>query len=240
MAELQTSLHFMDKHVINWIEQVYHESSVFPSIQVMKDAWPTTFPNLSTVRDWLAKPVVKQALHNRGLAPRKVDSATNELSEQQAAAILTVANLSDRRSQSTKLKSIGVTLTQWNAWKKQPSFKNFLYKCLNEDLDSSLDRAFSGLLKGVDNGDTRAIQFYMELTGRQPTENERNFKLAVSRIIESITRHVKDPELLKKIANDFELIEQGRDPSALIQLAPSLSKQNLTALDQIDTLSQGI
>lgn len=203
------ALQLMDRHVISWIETTYHKSKAFPSHQLIREQWPRTFPTDHALEIWLASPVVKQALHNRGL---NSNSNHGELTEAQAAAILVVANLSDRRGLSTKLKSLGITLAQWNAWKRQPSFKKFLYDQLNEDLDSSLDRVFSGLLNAVDKGDPRAVQLYLEMTGRQPTENERNFKLAVSRIIESITRHVKDPEVIRALAKDFEMIEQGRDP----------------------------
>jgi hypothetical protein len=209
----------MDKHIISWAEQIYHQSKTFPSPRDFHEGWPKTFPDPSTAQSWLSTAVVKQALHNRGLNPSQNPNST-QLSEVQAAAILAVANLSDRRALSSKLKSIGVTLTQWNAWKKQANFRSFLYSQLNDDLDSSLDRAFSGLLNAVDKGDSRAIQIYLELTGRQPTENERNYRLAVSRIVESIQRHVKDPETIAKLAADFDSIEAGRDPSQLLSLEP--------------------
>lgn len=200
----------LDRSIISWIETTYHESKVFPSAQTFKQAWPHSFSSASLVQAFLDKPLVKQALHNRGLNPNKHSS--KELSQAQAAAVITVANLSDRRSLQTKLKSIGVSLTQWNAWKKQASFRNFLYSQLTDDFESSLDRALSGLLKAVDSGNPRAVELYLEMTGRQPTEGERNYRLAVSRIIESITRHVKDPHIINSLREDFDKIEQGLDP----------------------------
>ena len=209
MPETKT-LGALDRSIISWIETTYHESKVFPSAQTFKQAWPHSFATQTMVRDFLDKPLVKQALHNRGLNPNS--SSTKELTQQQAASILLVANLSDRRSLSTKLKSLNVSLTQWNAWKKQASFRNFLYAQLTDDFESSLDRALSGLLKAVDGGNPRAIELYLEMTGRQPTEAERNYRLAVSRIIESITRHVKDPHVINSLREDFDKIERGLDP----------------------------
>lgn len=208
MAETPSLLY--ERHVVSWIEQTYHQTKAFPTVQAIQQAWPKTFPTQNHVEDWLIAPKTKAALNNRGLTPNKPNQLP--LSETQAAAILTVANLSDKRSVTTKLKSLGVTLTQWNAWKKQSKFREFLFSQLNEDFDSSLDRALTGLLAGVDKGDTRAVQLYLEMTGRQPTENERNYKLAISRIVESISRHVKDPVVIKAIADDFQLIEQGIEP----------------------------
>jgi hypothetical protein len=111
---------------------------------------------------------------------------------------------------------LGVTLAQWNAWKKQKHFRDFLNSQLTDDFETSLDRALSGLLKGVDSGNPRSVELYMELTGRQPTENERNYRLAISRIVECVTRHVKDPNIIRAISEDFEKIERGLDPNTQI------------------------
>lgn len=207
-----------DRHIISWIEQTYHQTKAFPTIQEIQKAWPKTFPTTSAVEEWLITPKVKAALNNRGLTRSKAPQLA--LSEVQAAAILVVANLSDKRSMVAKLKSLGITLTQWNAWKKQPAFKKFLFSQLNEDFESSLDRALTGLLAGVDKGDPRSVQLYLEMTGRQPTENERNYRLAISRIVESISRHVKDPKTIQAIADDFQLIEQGIEPLSKPQKEP--------------------
>lgn len=201
-----------DKHILSWIEHFYHENNEFPSTKAILKAWPKTFPTLHQLHVFLDSPHIQTALYNRGLtsSPTNPNSA---LTEKQLAAILSLSNTADKRSRQTKLKELGVTTTQWNAWVKQKRFKEFFNKQLSADFENSVDRAFTGLLSSVDRGDTKAVQLYLEMTGRQPTENERNYKLAISRLIESITRHVKDPEIIKQIAKDFELIEQGLEPT---------------------------
>lgn len=195
-----------DKEVLSWIEAHYHARS-FPDPQRIKNAFPHIFFSAPAVEKWLSQPAIRNSLANRGTLPQ-----AGSLTPQQRAAILLVANLTDKRATSTKLKSLGITTTQWAAWKKDPSFKAFLYHNLNSDFDSSVDRAFSGLLSAVDKGNPRAVELYMELTGRQATENERNYRLAISRIVESISRHVKDPAVIAAIAADFDKIEAGQDP----------------------------
>jgi hypothetical protein len=210
-----STLTVRDKQVLSWIEVTYHDTKNFPTSLQIQASWPKTFPTVPDVDFWCTLPHIKQALSNRGLSTQQTTKPA-DLSPLQAAALLVVANLSDRRSLSAKLKSIGATLTQWNAWKKQPAFKKLLHSQLTDDFDTSLDRALSGLLKSVDAGNPRAVEIYMELTGRQPTENERNYKLAISRIVECITRHVKDPQTRRLIAEDFDKIERGIDPAATI------------------------
>lgn len=210
-----STLTIRDKQVLSWIEVTYHESSNFPTALQIQASWPKTFPTVPDVEFWLVQPHIKNSLNARGLSTTQ-SSKPADLSPAQSAALLVVANLSDRRSLQTKLKSLGLTLTQWNAWKKQKTFRDFLHSQLTSDFETSLDRALSGLLKSVDGGNPRAVELYMELTGRQPTENERNYKLAISRIVECITRHVKDSQTRRAIAEDFDKIEQGIDPAATI------------------------
>ncbi len=191
---------------VNWAELYYHERRKFPPV----DSFKVHFPSLD-IEEFFSHPTVKVAFHNRGITK----TTPSFLSDEQAAAIITVANYDDRRSLPRKLSSLGIPVTRWNGWKKDRHFREFLHKQLAEGVDNSLDRAFEGLLKAVDKGEVNAIKYYMEVTGRQPSQNEQNFKLAVGRIIESLTRHVKDPATIKRISQDFELIMAGKDPNLL-------------------------
>lgn len=213
---MANTLNALERGMVSWIEVAYHQNKgVFPSFETFKSSWPTSFATQKMLSDFLSKPAVRQALLNRGIDTRP----TKDLSEQQAAAILLVANLSDRRNLKTKLNSLGITLAQWNAWKKQPNFRGFLHSQLTDDFESSLDRALSGLLSAVDSGNPRAIELYLEMTGRQPTEAERNYRVAITRIVESITRHVRDPNTIRLLKEDFDRIEQGIDPNHTINTA---------------------
>lgn len=189
-----------EKPIIAWIERSYHESGRMPPL----NQYIQNFPNFFSENDpkvWLDRPDILTALSNRGISP------VEGLSEQQLAAILTVANLTMPGTTANKLKTIGVTTTQWNAWKRDPKFIKFLHSQLNHDFDTSLDRAYSGILRAVDKGDPRAVQLYMELTGRQTSEVERNYKMLVSKLIECVTRNVKDPAVLQRIAVEFQAID---------------------------------
>jgi hypothetical protein len=190
--------------VISWAEEYWHLHKRFPPVGSFSSRWPDL--NLDK---FLEHKTVQLAFHNRGI---KTPSPSDNLNEEQLAAIFTVSNYEDRRPITAKLKSLGIKSTQWNGWKKDPHFREFLHKMLGESLDSALDRAHEGLMKALDKGDVNAIKYFMELTGRVPDQGQQNFRIAVARLIESIQRHVSDAGTLKAIGQDFEMIISGRAP----------------------------
>jgi len=195
--------------IVNWAEQFYAQRKRFPPVESFLSYWPGL-----DVDDFLNHPAVKKSFHNRGMKTA-FNRGPQDLSDEQVAAVLTIANYDDRRSIPRKLSSLGIPVTRWNGWKRDQHFREFLHSQLVDNVEGSLDRAFEGLLRAVDKGEVTAIKYYMELTGRAPSEKEQNFKLAVSRIVESLTRHVKDPETIKRIGQDFEMIMAGKDPNVL-------------------------
>lgn len=201
-------------HMVNWAEAYYVKHKRFPPVEEFRSAFRS-----ANLTEFFDHPTVKLAFHNRGMS-RKAKPAS--LSNEQIAALVTIGNLDDRRSIPNKLRSLGIPVTRWNGWKKDTHFKNFLHDLLSDNLDTSLDRVMEGLLRAVDRGDVTAIKYYMEMTGRQPSANEQNYRMAVARIIESITRHVQDPEKIRLIQNDFKAIMAGQDPNINNFITPSL------------------
>jgi hypothetical protein len=95
---------------------------------------------------------------------------------------------------------------------KDPKFKEFVLSNSTKDFEESLHLAQQGLIRAIDRGETHAIKFYYELTGRHDsnTSSVGNIKVVLAQIIEAIQRHVKDPEVLRSISNDFDIILGGR------------------------------
>lgn len=129
-----------------------------------------------------------------------------DIDEEQLSALIAVTNFDDRRSRARKLSDMGISVSRWNGWKRNPRFKALLEKFSTDEFNSSLNVAHEGLVKAMDRGQTEAIKFYMEHTGRAETPKEQNLKVVVTRLVESIQRHVRDPEVLKAIGNDLDRI----------------------------------
>lgn len=181
---------------VTWVEQYYHLNSRFPSV----GAWLSRFPN-SPIEEFLAHPTVQLALHNRGI---KIPQETStDLTDEQLAAVMMIADTADRRSFTAKLKSLDINSQKWNGWKKDPHFLSFLDRIMGDSLKNSYERVIDGLLKAVDRGDVTAIKLFMELTGRSPDAQQINFRVQVARLIEAIQKHVRDPDVLDRISQEF-------------------------------------
>lgn len=187
--------------LVNRVEQYWHLNRAFPPDDFFED------------RSILNKPAFQKAMAARGIS--MLDSETG-LSKEQMAAILTVTNYLDKRSQSTKLKSLGITNQQWQGWIKDPKFRTYLHSISSDSFNDALHTAHEGLMKKVESGDVNAVKFYMEVTGRY-TENSgqiENMKIIIAKLIEVIQRRIKDPELLRAISTDFNTVLTGGELAA--------------------------
>lgn len=168
----------------------------------------------------------RYGLKVRGIqAPKSVTSVG--LTEEQTAAILTVLNWDDKRTRARKLQELGIKTATWNGWMKQPEFRDYVMNLTVNQMQDALPVAHESLVKAMEKGSTEAIKFYMELTGRHTGDAStmQNVKMVITRLIESIQRNVKDPEVLGNIQRDFEMILKGQDPSPIyaekVKIEPS-------------------
>lgn len=208
---------------INYIEQIWHRDQVIPGQHQLS----SKIKGFS-LKDNLNHPTFRLSLVNRGVElPPSVDfspkgekneDATylsklmedDEISVEQAAAIITVTNFEDRRTRRVKLAELGISLAQWNGWLKSKKFKNYLHQLSFSNFQESAYVAHEGLLKAVDKGDTNAIKYYMEMTGRftSASEGGQNIRVVLARLTEVLQRYVS-PETLVLIGQDFQAVMRG-------------------------------
>lgn len=199
--------------VIAYIEKHWFKfNGHFPSYEVFIER----FPNFD-INDSLNHKTFRLALVNRGIDPPVGPLDYDDLNmpqgitKEQLAAIVTVVNFEDRRSRATKLKELGITPQQWQGWLKQTAFKEFLHELSASNLSDAAYVANDALVRAMDRGDVNAIKYYGEITGRAQRESPQlqNIKIVLARVVESIQKHIKDPELLQAIGEDFERILSG-------------------------------
>lgn len=184
----------------------------------------------ASVEDLLKNPTFQLSLQNRGipLPSGEGNSLPTGFSREQIAAITRFLDIHDKRSLQTKLKEIGVTTTQWNGWMRSKKFKDYVLDASTEDFETNLHEAQLGLRQAMDRGEVAAIKFYYELTKRYNANegNIGNLKVVLAQIIETVQRHVTDPETLEAISRDFEVIlgAGGTKPIQIIEHQPEMKE----------------
>lgn len=207
----------MQLDIIHWTEQYWHREKKFPPVGEMQYAFPE-----EDCKKLLHFITFRRAMELRGITIPDVNAGG--FSKQQMAAALKFLDVHDKRSLVTKLKEVGVTTAQWNAWMKGEKFQEFVLGSSNEDFtETALAEAQIGLRQAMSNGEAPAIKLYYELTGRlsSDTGNLGNLKVIMAQVIEAIQRRVSDPEILKGLSDDFGAILQGRKlATAVVEAEP--------------------
>lgn len=201
--------------VVDYCEEYWHTYSKFPPVGTLE----AEFAQLS-IKQLLLHPTFRLSMKNRGIILPETKSP-NRLSKEQLAAAIKFLDLHDKRALGTKLKEVGVTTTQWYAWMKDPVFKDFVLESSSKDFEDALHEAQHGLRQAIDRGETNAIKFYYEVTNRYNSQTGQvgNIKVVLAQVLEAIQRHVKDPEVIRAIGQDFENILQagGTSPVDLVE-----------------------
>jgi hypothetical protein len=204
-------LNFKDREVISYCERYYLlNRGSFPSVaEIALNCKIST----ARVKYTLENSNVTEAFVHRGIEnwDKTVDSSY--LSPEQIACAALIANFADTRKVADKLDLVGVTPTQYYAWLNNPAYKEFVRSLAESSLENTHHEAIGAFIQLVRNGDLAAIKYYFEITGYADSSDAINLKLTIQRVIESIQRHVKDPETLAKIAMEI----QGHAPVASSQ-----------------------
>lgn len=203
----RTPLSMGQLELINWVEQYWNQNGKFPPVGSIRRRFPDCERQLT-------EDTVQLALANRGIRVPIGDAFPSELTQEQIACVSLVLDWGDRRSHNTKLRSMGVTPTKWQGWLKNQIFKDYLHSLSAQNLDDALHVAHEGLVNATAKGSVDAIKYYMQLTGRftEDAGQMSNYKVLVQRMVESIQRHVKDQDVIRLIASDFEVIMRGETP----------------------------
>lgn len=192
--------------VIPYIEKFWHENGFFPPQAKLAQR------GVQDPQILYKKTAFTKAMENRGidLNATNVDSPV-DLSKAQMAAIMVMADYFDKRSAHSKMRNLGLTTTQWNAWMKQKKFKEYFHNLTSKNFEEAIGSIQTGLTRKAEEGDINAIKYYYEITGRHNSgdQTNQNIRLIITRLVEVLLRRIKDPELLAAIQYDFQLVLDG-------------------------------
>lgn len=241
MIEKPTMSPLSDSEIkaLDFIELHWHKFDLWPELKDIKEAVPDFNETKAYLKDRFLN-----ALHNRGLPGPPVErkyisrlegtkheDAHDNFSPAQIAVVVTLTDFYDQRSDFTKLKSLGITTTQFNGWMRNREFKQFFNALSRKHFAEADHLARKGLIKGMDKGDLASIKYFNELTGESP--EERNVQVLLSRIVEAIQLHVKDPVVLHRIEQSFAQI-LGNAHALEAEVVPHPVKQLEGVLNDMD------
>ena len=125
------------------------------------------------------------------------------LPAEQFQLVQMLLNTADRRSVRMKLKQCGITPSEYDKMRNTPVFQNFFRTQVERRFKNAGATADLELLKILEDGDLRGIQYYNEITGRYRTTESLNVQQVLALVMEILVTLVT-PDILKKIANELE------------------------------------
>ena len=159
--------------------------------------------------------LVHKSLTARGIVypPRR-----DYLNDRQLAAVATMTNYTDRRSDEKKLRDLGITTREWSTWMLDNSFIGYLQERSERMFQHAQHEAHLGLIKGMRNGNVASVKLFNEMSGRHNPEAENNFNIRVllHGIIEVLQGEIKDPIALHRIAGKIMNLA-AREPGQVIR-----------------------
>lgn len=184
---------------------------------------------------YLKDPVCVQALVERGITALliaellgvKPDSKTAKLTPIQLIAANKMFDVLDTRSNRKKLQDLGVTSSQYMAWMRDETFRNYLKERAEALIGDSQHEALLALMDKVQAGDLNAIKYYHEFTGRFVQASARDagingndMQTLVMRIIEIIIDEVDDPNQASRISDRLKGLVTGAQVAGMLSSPP--------------------
>lgn len=139
---------------------------------------------------------------------RELGKNESRLTDKQMALASVLLNPLDKRSQTQKLQALGIQPVTFHGWMKSKKFTEYMAQQSEILFGDILPLARDALLRKVMKGEVNAIRLYMEMRGEYNKNNEatQDFRLLVNRLVETIQRHVKDPQALQAIAEEIKTL----------------------------------
>lgn len=166
--------------------------------------------------------VFHRILQNRGLNPDRIKNPDGSISDvsktltpQQMLALSALSDVSKARPLELRLKSLGISWSEWQLWMKNPVFKTAHDNLAREIFTRAQSTVDIQVVSGALEGRIDFIKYYNEITGRYDPARKTQADISniLRTIVDIITRHVTDEQTLAKIGTEFQVLvkEYGLD-----------------------------
>lgn len=171
--------------------------------------YPETISRLSGLTIEKIGFYLRQEETNHALAVRGVSTEVH-LTPEQDYVISILGDTSSKLNFNERMRRAGVSQAKLTAWRKNPVFDQAM-KGLAEQVTANHDIALFELGRKVGEGDMRAIEKSLEISGRyNPAQQSTVDALAlINRVVEILSVHLSDhPEIFRAIAKDLGEVQQ--------------------------------
>lgn len=172
--------------------------------------YPETIARLSGLSIEKIGFYLRQDETNHALAVRGVSTEIH-LTAEQDYVISILGDTSSKLNYNERMRKAGVSQAKLTAWRKNPVFDQAM-KGLAEQVTANHDVALFELGRKVGEGDMRAIEKSLEISGRyNPAQQSTVDALVlINRVMEVLSNHLSDhPEILMAVAKDLAEVRQG-------------------------------
>lgn len=198
-------------------------------------------------------PVAIAFLNERGIQPKfyyeptgdyKLPVSHSKLTPVQLLAANSMLDLTDNKTNKKKLQDLGVTTKQYNAWMRDPEFRGYIQQRAENLLGDNQHEALLALLDKVNSGDTKAIELYLEMTGRYTrasatAQSGPDLQNIIVRIVEIIIDEVDDPQTAFRISERLKGLVAGASVAGLLpETQPIVQPEIAVPREQTDEVKE--
>lgn len=187
------------RHIVAAVDMLYRRNGILPTEVEVLASWGKF--KKKAVQTAFLSDELKKALSLRGIQWDSKDGLT----QQQLNAMLLLQNPSDMRTTENKLSSIGVSMTVYRAWMRNPLFRAQMDQQAELNLGDSVPMALNKLIANAEAGDGRAIEKLLEITGRwNPQQQEvQNARQVLTIFIEALEKYASS-EVLHSVMGEVQ------------------------------------
>lgn len=238
-TELVPKLTTEQYRLLLYMEQYYWRRGGLPTFKQM-ELEGVEIDELFYLESWNNKRFI-DGLRARGIPEHLLitEAATDKafngkvLTEQQMTVANVLMDTLDKRSRIKKLTELGVSTQEYSSWLKDPVYRNYCLERAEALLHENQSTVHMALIERATQGDLGAIKYFNALTNRYAEKasaavevNVNNYgNDTVIQIVEIIQTHVKDPEVLKLIADDILALQGG--PRREVSAGPAGKREHL-------------
>lgn len=146
-----------------------------------------------------------------------IDPTETGLTAEQNGLLLILANVGDGKSLKQKVRSSGVPWPTFQAWLKNPVFKEHYRKLAGSAIRDMIPAAEMALAAKMADGDPIATKYAFELTGHYDPANKKQVdaQRLVQIILEVLEEEVPNQDQMRRIGNKIQLRALGENQKML-------------------------